>query len=179
VGFPSCYPPCPLTASQFVTALLLTSLGAGTALPPLRYRHILSGWCCASNLCSLERRWSALSCHTDNYQHTASWGYTTGMEGQIALACGVMIGHLRPSRWIAGDGTLLVSVPLPAGGHATHIQVSFVARGAGVLLSKTMCAGMLKVVLNNCATVAAAGKKAGKLHGGLGTIPMRARLTGW
>jgi len=107
-----------------------------------------------------------LSCHTDNYQHTASWGYTTGMEGQIALACGVMIGHSGSPQWIAGGGTLLVSVPLPAGGHATHIQVSFVARGAGVLLGKATCADMLRVVLSKCAVAAAAGQKAGKLHGG-------------
>lgn len=47
-GAPSCLPLRPLTASQSVAALLLTSAGAGTALPPPRYKRALSGCCRAS-----------------------------------------------------------------------------------------------------------------------------------
>ncbi|KAI5844912.1 hypothetical protein BZA05DRAFT_421587 [Tricharina praecox] len=114
----------------------------------------------------LLKRWNSLSCHTNNYKHTASWGWTTGMEGSINLGCGALFGYSGHPRWVAKGGTLVISVPLPTKGYATHIQVSFVARHRGTWIDSKLCKSMLGEVLWRCTIRKKHQDAVGKIHGG-------------
>lgn len=141
-----------LTAAQFLTTFLLACPTVANPLPD-------------APAPPLTKRWNSLSCHTNNYKHTASWGWTTGMEGSINLGCGALFGYSGHPRWVAKGGTLVISVPLPTKGYATHIQVSFVARHRGTWIDSKLCKSMLGEVLWRCTIRKKHQDAVGKIHG--------------
>ncbi|KAA8902467.1 hypothetical protein FN846DRAFT_955464, partial [Sphaerosporella brunnea] len=100
----------------------------------------------------ISKRWSTLKCYSNNYKHTASWGYLMGIFKRIDDACNTMIGS-GEYKWLEKGqaGSFYTTFAVPPGSQATHAMVSFSAAKGGTPLHKTHCRESLKYIQEACA----------------------------